>query len=220
MDASGRVVTTDPRISIVVADDHPLYRDGLVNAINAREDLELVGQADDGAGALELISERRPDVALLDVKMDVDGPTVLRRVQNAGASTKVVFLSAYLDSALIYSTLEAGAAGFLSKRAERSAICDALVAAASGEIVLSPEIQTALGREIRSNGRANRPALTPREQEVLVLAAEGLSAARIGERLFLSPATIKTHLAHLYDKLGVSDRSAAVAEAFRQGLLD
>ena len=103
MDASGRVVTTDPRISIVVADDHPLYRDGLVNAINAREDLELVGQADDGAGALELISERRPDVALLDVKMDVDGPTVLRRAQNAGASTKVVFLSAYLDSALIYS---------------------------------------------------------------------------------------------------------------------
>jgi len=220
MDASGRVVTTDPRITIVVADDHPLYRDGLVNAINAREDLELVGQADDGAGALELISERRPHVALLDVKMNLDGPTVLRCVQNAGASTKVVFLSAYLDSALIYSTLEAGAAGFLSKRAERSAICDALVAAASGEIVLSPEIQTALGREIRSNGRANRPALTPREQEVLVLAAEGLSAARIGERLFLSPATVKTHLAHLYDKLGVSDRSAAVAEAFRQGLLD
>ena len=189
---------TDPRISVVVADDHPLYRDGLVNAINAREDLELVGQADDGAGALELISERLPDCR---TSRRQDGRGRSRRccvaLQNAGASTKVVFLSAYLDSALIYSTLEAGAAGFLSKRAERSAICDALVAAASGEIVLSPEIQTALGREIRSNGRANRPALTPREQEVLVLAAEGLSAARIGERLFLSPATVKTHLAHL-----------------------
>ena len=159
-------------------------------------------------------------MALLDVKMDLDGPTVLRRLQNAGTSTKVVFLSAYLDSALIYSTLEAGAVGFLSKRAERSAICDALVAAASGEIVLSPEIQTALGREIRSNGRANRPALTPREHEVLVLAAEGMSASRIGERLFLSAATIKTHLAHAYDKLGASDRASAVAEAFRRGILD
>jgi two-component system, NarL family, nitrate/nitrite response regulator NarL len=150
----------------------------------------------------------------------VDGPSVLRRLQNAGRSTKVVFLSAYLDSALIYSVLEAGAAGFLSKRAERSAICDALVAAASGEIVLSPEIQTALAGEIRSSRRANRPALTPREHEVLVLAAEGLSASRIGERLFLSAATIKAHLAHAYDKLGASDRASAVAEAFRRGLLD
>ena len=148
-----------PRISVVLADDHPLYRDGLVNAINAREDLELVGQADDGAAAFDLISERLPDVALLDVKMDMDGPTVLRRLQNAGTSTKVVFLSAYLDSALIYSALETGAAGFLSKRAERSAICDALVAAASGEIVLSPEIQTALGTR-DSVERASEPPRT------------------------------------------------------------
>ncbi len=211
---------THAPVTVVVADDHPLYRDGLVEAIRGRPDLTLVGQASDGKEALAVISQHCPDVALLDVKMDVDGPTVLRRMQTAGASTRVVFLSAYLDSALIYSTLEAGAAGFLSKRAGRSAICDALAAAASGEIVLSPETQTALGRQIRANRHIEHPALTPREQEVLVLAAEGLSAARIGERLFLSPATVKTHLAHLYDKLGVSDRTAAVAEAFRQGLLD
>lgn len=119
----------------------------------------------------------------------------------------------------MYSALEAGAAGFLSKRAERAEICDAVEAAQRGQIVLSPETQTALGREIRSHRRDEGPVLTEREQEVLALAAEGLSAARIGERLFLSPATVKTHLAHLYEKLGVSDRAAAVAEAFRRQLL-
>jgi two-component system nitrate/nitrite response regulator NarL len=210
----------DTPVTVVVADDHPLYRDGLVGAIQARDDLELVGRASSGDEALGLVSRLSPHVALLDVKMDVDGPTVMRRMRTGGSSTRVVFLSAYLDSALIYSALEAGAAGFLSKRADRSAICDAIVSAASGEIVLSPEIQTALGREIRANHRNGHPALTPREHEVLVLAAEGLSASRIGERLFLSPSTVKTHLAHVYDKLGVSDRTAAVAEAFRQGLVD
>ena len=208
-------------VTVVLADDHPLYRDGLVSAIKARHDLELVGEAASGDEALELIALHSPDVALLDVKMDVDGPTVMRQLQNGHrSSTRVVFLSAYLDSALIYSALEAGACGFLSKRADRSAICDAIVAAAEGEIVLSQEIQTALGQEIRANHRNGHPALTPREHEVLVLAAEGLSAAGIGKRLFLSASTVKTHLAHVYDKLGVSDRTAAVAEAFRQGLVD
>jgi two-component system nitrate/nitrite response regulator NarL len=208
-------------VTVVLADDHPLYRDGLVGAIRARDDLDLVGEAGSGDEALSLIAQHRPAVALLDVKMDVDGPTVLKRLQNAHVSkTRVVFLSAYLDSALIYSALEAGAAGFLSKRADRSAICDAIVAAADGEIVLSQEIQTALGHEIRANHRNGHPALTPREHEVLVLAAEGLSASQIGQRLFLSASTVKTHLAHVYDKLGVSDRTAAVAEAFRQGLVE
>ena len=134
--------------------------------------------------------------------MQVDGPSVLRKLRLIGCPTRVVFLSAYTDSALVYSALEAGAAGFLSKRADRAVICDAL------------------GQEIRSHRRDDRPALTEREQEVLALAAEGLSAARIGERLFLSPATVKTHLAHLYEKLGVSDRAAAVAAAFRHRILE
>jgi two-component system, NarL family, nitrate/nitrite response regulator NarL len=208
-------------IRVVLADDHPLYRDGLVNAIHGRTDLDLVGQGANGEEATDLIERLTPDVALLDVKMDVDGPSVLRRLQaRSGSVPRVVFLSAYLDSALIYSALEAGASGFLSKRADRSEICDALVAAADGQIVLSPEIQTALGQEIRANHRNGQPALTPREHEVLALAAEGLSAANIGERLFLSGSTVKTHLAHVYDKLGVSDRTAAVAEAFRRGLVE
>ena len=207
-------------IRVVIADDHPLYREGLIEAIRQRSRLELVGVASDGREALRLIGARAPDVALLDVKMQVDGPSVLRKLRLIGCPTRVVFLSAYTDSALVYSALEAGAAGFLSKRADRAVICDAVEAAQSGQIVLSPETQTALGQEIRSHRRDDRPALTEREQEVLALAAEGLSAARIGERLFLSPATVKTHLAHLYEKLGVSDRAAAVAAAFRHRILE
>lgn len=209
-----------PPVRVVVADDHPLYREGLVGAIRERPMLEMVGEAADGAEALRLIATRSPDVALLDVKMQVDGPSVLKRLRAARAETAVVFLSAYLDSALVYSALEAGAAGFLSKAADRAAICDAVERVARGEIVLSPETQTVLGQEIRLKRRAEHQPLTAREYEVLALAAEGLSASAIADRLFLSPATIKTHLAHLYDKLGVSDRTAAVAVAFRRGLID
>jgi two-component system, NarL family, nitrate/nitrite response regulator NarL len=206
-------------VRVVVADDHPLYREGVVGAVKARPDLELVGEASNGAEALKIIAACSPDVALLDVKMQVEGPSVLSRLKAAGSPTAVVFLSAYLDSPLVYAALEAGAAGFLSKAADRVEICDALHRAARGEVVLSPETQTLLGREIRLKGPAERPSLTSREHEVLALAAEGLSAAAIGARLFLSPATVKTHLAHVYDKLGVSDRAAAVAEAFRRGIL-
>jgi two-component system, NarL family, nitrate/nitrite response regulator NarL len=213
-------VTRARAVTVVVADDHPLYRDGLVGAIDARHDLELAGQASGGAEALELIIESAPEVALLDVKMDLDGPEVMRRIQLNGTATRVVFLSAYVDSALVYSVLERGAAGYLSKRDDRSAICEAVVAAASGELVLSPEVQTALGKEIRRHRRPDHLALTSREQEVLYLAAEGLSVSQIGSRLYISASTVKTHLAHTYDKLGVSDRSAAVAEGFRRGLLD
>jgi two-component system, NarL family, nitrate/nitrite response regulator NarL len=206
-------------VRVILADDHPLYREGVAAAIREYAGLDLVGEASDGAEALDLVRRLGPDVALLDVKMQVEGPTVLHRIRDSGRGTRVVFLSAYLDSALIYSALEAGAAGFLSKRADRAEICEALRAAAKGEIVLSSETQTALGREIRFKKRTAAPALTPREQEVLVLAAEGHSASTIGKQLYLSTATVKTHLAHLYDKLGVSDRTAAVAEAFRRGLL-
>ena len=204
---------------VLVAEDHPLYREGLVAAIHAHRGLELVGEASGGKEALQLISALAPDLALLDVRMKVDGLAILNRLQALGSGTRVVFLSAYIDRALIYSALEAGAVGFLSKHADRNAICDALLAANRGDIVLSPEAQTALGQEIRLNGTAHRCTLTKRESQVLALAAEGLSAARIGERLYVSQATVKTHFAHVYDKLGVSDRAAAVAEAFRRGML-
>ena len=121
---------------VIVADDHPLYRDGLAGAIRDHPALDLVGEASNGRDALRLIEQHAPDVALLDVKMKVDGPTVLRRLAGSAHPTRVVFLSAFLDSALIYSALEAGAAGYLSKHDDRSVICAALKAAARGDVVL------------------------------------------------------------------------------------
>jgi two-component system nitrate/nitrite response regulator NarL len=205
---------------VVVADDHPLYREGVAGAIKQRPDLELVGEAEDGDAAVELIRATDPDVALVDVRMTTDGMSVLRSLASEGLRTRVVFLSAFSESALVYAALEAGAAGYLSKHADRASICDSIRAAARGETVLSPETQTELAKEIRLHGRSDKPILSNREREVLSLAAKGLKAPAIAERLFLSTATVKTHLAHAYGKLGASDRTTAVAEAMRRGLVD
>jgi two-component system nitrate/nitrite response regulator NarL len=132
----------------------------------------------------------------------------------------VVFLSAYVDSAVAYRALAEGAVGFLSKEASSEAVCDAITAAARGETVLSPEVQSGIADEIRLRSAPERLSLSARESEVLALIAEGLSAPDIGKRLHLSPATVKGHLQSLYEKLGVSERAAAVAEAMRRGLLE
>ena len=150
----------------------------------------------------------------------VDGIRVLNAVERDGIETRVVFLSAYLDSAVVYRALAAGAAGYLSKDSNRQSICDAVAAVARGDAVFAPEIQGGIAREIRMRENDGRPTLTPREREILNLTAEGCTAPEIGRRLYLSPTTVKTHLQHLYEKLGVSDRAAAVAEAMRRGLLE
>jgi two-component system, NarL family, nitrate/nitrite response regulator NarL len=215
------VTTKTRRVRIYVADDHPLYREGVVRAIKERPDFELVGEAGDGKQALSDIERLKPDVAVLDVKMPgVDGIRVLNAVERDGIETRVVFLSAYLDSAVVYRALAAGAAGYLSKDSNRQSICDAVAAVARGDAVFAPEIQGGIAREIRMRENDGRPTLTPREREILNLTAEGCTAPEIGRRLYLSPTTVKTHLQHLYEKLGVSDRAAAVAEAMRRGLLE
>ena len=215
------MTTKTRRVRIYVADDHPLYREGVVRAIKERPDFELVGEAGDGKQALSDIERLKPDVAVLDVKMPgVDGIRVLNAVERDGIETRVVFLSAYLDSAVVYRALAAGAAGYLSKDSNRQSICDAVAAVARGDAVFAPEIQGGIAREIRMRENDGRPTLTPREREILNLTAEGCTAPEIGRRLYLSPTTVKTHLQHLYEKLGVSDRAAAVAEAMRRGLLE
>ena len=215
------MTTKTRRVRIYVADDHPLYMEGVVRAIKERPDFELVGEAGDGKQALSDIERLKPDVAVLDVKMPgVDGIRVLNAVERDGIETRVVFLSAYLDSAVVYRALAAGAAGYLSKDSNRQSICDAVAAVARGDAVFAPEIQGGIAREIRMRENDGRPTLTPREREILNLTAEGCTAPEIGRRLYLSPTTVKTHLQHLYEKLGVSDRAAAVAEAMRRGLLE
>jgi two-component system nitrate/nitrite response regulator NarL len=208
-------------VRVFVADDHPLVRDGLLRAVSAQPMLEVVGSAGDGRSALEEIRRIRPDVALLDVKMpELDGIAVVRALARDEVPTRVVFLSAYVDSAVAYRALAEGAVGFLSKDASAGAVCEAIVAAHRGETVMSPEVQRGIAEEIRLRSAPERVALSTREREVLELIAKGMSAPDIGKRLHLSPATVKGHLHGLYEKLGVSERAAAVAEAMRRGLID
>jgi two-component system nitrate/nitrite response regulator NarL len=210
------------RVRVLVADDHPVYREGIVRAVKERPDLELVGEAGDGREALEKVRELTPDVAVLDIRMPgLDGTQVLNALRRDGLKTEVLFLSAFLESELAYRTVAEGAKGYLSKEAARQEICDAIVLIARGGTALAPEVQASLAQGIRERELAGgRPDLTPREREVLQLIAEGMSAPEIGKRIHLSPTTVKTHLHTLYEKLGVRDRAAAVAEAMRRGLLE
>lgn len=212
----------DHPTSVLIADDHPLFREAIARVIAERSDLELVAEAADGRAALEKIRELQPDVAVIDVRMPrLDGSDVLVALREEGLRTNVVFLSAFLDSKTVYDAVAAGANAYLSKEAETDEIVTAILAAARGETILGPEVQTGLAEQIRfREENESRPRLSEREHEVLGLIAEGLSAPEIGERIHLSTATVKTHLQHLYEKLGVSERAAAVAEGMRRGLVD
>ncbi|MEY2535273.1 MAG: two-component system, NarL family, nitrate/nitrite response regulator NarL [bacterium] len=209
------------RATVYVADDHPVFRDGLARAIRQRDDLELVGEAADGRTALAEIRSVEPDVALLDVSMPgIDGLEVLHAIARDRIRTTVVLLSAHVAPEVVYRSISMGAANYLTKQADRDEICDAVVAAARGETRMPPEVQGQLVRELRRHAVTAERALSAREQEVLRLIAEGLSAPEIAAKLVLSPATIRSHLQTLYDKLGVSERAAAVATAMRKGLLE
>ena len=209
------------RVRIVVADDHPLFREAIVRAVRERPDFELVREAADGREALDAIRDLAPDVAVLDIKMpELDGLKVLNAVRRDELTTRVILLSAFLDGATAFEAVAGGAAAFLSKDADRRRITDTIAAVSRGETVLGPEIQAGLAEEIRVRGAKDRPGLSAREREILGHIAEGRSAPEIAKLLFLSPATVKSHLGALYEKLGVSDRAAAVAEAMRRGLLE
>jgi two-component system, NarL family, nitrate/nitrite response regulator NarL len=210
------------RTRVLIADDHPLFRAAITRVVEASTDLELVGEASDGRTALDKIRALSPDVAVIDVRMpELDGSAVLVALREEGLPTNVVFLSAFLDSTTVYDAVAAGAKAYLSKEADSEEIVEAIAAASRGDTILGPEVQTGLAEEIRSREQTEaRPRLSDREHEVLRLIAQGLSAPEIGERIHLSTATVKTHLQHLYEKLGVSERAAAVAEGMRRGLVE
>jgi two-component system nitrate/nitrite response regulator NarL len=216
------VSSGNDRVRVLVADDHPVYREGIVRAINERPELELVGEAGDGQEALDRIKELEPDVAVLDIRMPgLDGTQVLAAIRRDSTSTEVLFLTAFMEPELAYRTVADGAKGYLSKSAARQEICDAIVTVARGGTALAPEAQEGIAQEIQERERAGgRPELTARESEVLQLIAAGLSAPQIAEQIHLSTTTVKTHLHTLYEKLGVSDRAAAVAEGMRRRLLE
>jgi two-component system nitrate/nitrite response regulator NarL len=210
----------EPRqVRVVVADDHPAMRGALARLVHEHAHLELIGEAADGEQARILIDALRPDVALLDVRMPkLDGLALLRRLRHEHPAVRVLLISGNDDSEIAHEAIGHGAAGFLSKHAEEPEICEAIIAVAEGRSVLSPALQSGVLDLIRErSGRA--VALSARERELLELAAQGLTTVEIARRLCLSPNTVKTYWQRLYEKLGAGDRTSALAEAIRRGLL-
>jgi two-component system nitrate/nitrite response regulator NarL len=211
-----------PRVRVVVADDHPLFREGIERAVRERPELELVAGAADGREALDRIRDLEPVVAVVDLKLPgLDGLQILNAVTRDGLPTRVLFLSASGDPEVVYRAVQGGAAGYFLKESDREAILDAIAAVARGRTVIDPNLQAGVFDQIRLRGTGDdRPILTAREREVLTLMADGLSGPQIADRLIVALPTVKTHQARLYEKLGVSERAAAVAEAMRRGLLE
>ncbi len=212
---------TPEKVRVVVGDDHPLFREGVVRALSSSGEVSVVGEADDGTSALELIKAHRPDVALLDYRMPgMDGAQVAAAVRSNDLPTRVLLLSAHDESAIVYQALQQGAAGFLLKDSTRTEIVKAVLDCAQGRDVVAPSLVGGLAGEIRQRAAPASPVLSAREREVLNRIARGQSIPTIAGELYVAPSTVKTHVQRLYEKLGVSDRAAAVAEAMRQGLLD
>jgi DNA-binding NarL/FixJ family response regulator len=201
-------------IRVVLVDDHPVVRSGLVGLLGGEPDIEVVGEASDGREGVALAAGLGPDVVLMDLRMPVmDGVEATAAIVAAGGP-RVLVLTTYDTDADILRAVEAGATGYLLKDTPRDALIDAVRAASRGETVLAPPLAAKLMRQVRSNDQ-----LTPREIEVLSLVSRGMSNGDIAKELFIGEATVKTHLLHVFDKLGVSDRTAAVTTAMRAGVL-
>jgi len=211
---------TDRPIRLVIADDHPVVRDGLSGIFDGDPGFEVLGQASDGAEAVRLAERLAPDVVLMDLRMPgMDGVGAITEIAARGLPTRVLVLTTYDTDADVLPAIQAGATGYLLKDAPRTELVRAVRAAARGESVLSPSVAS------RVLGRVRRPEpeepgdLSPRELEILALVARGATNREAAKRLFISEATVKTHLLHIYAKLGVNDRAAAVAAGFDRGLL-
>ncbi|WP_102509707.1 response regulator [Sanguibacter massiliensis] len=205
-------------IRILLADDHPVVRAGVRALLETEPDLEIVGEAPTAADAVRLAAEAWPDVVLMDLQFG-DGPAggveATATITSAGPTPRVIVLTTYGTDADILAALEAGAVGYLLKDAPPEELVAAVRAAAAGASALAPAIATRLVERVRTPGTQ----LTARETEVLALVAEGLTNQQVSRRLFLSEATVKSHLAHVFTKLGVDSRTAAVTTARDRGIL-
>ena len=213
------------QIRVVVADDQTAVREGLALLLDLLDDVTVVGSASDGDEAVRLVAEHGADVVLMDLRMPrSDGVTATGRIRSDHPHTQVVVLTTYAEDEDILSALRAGALGYLTKDAGRVQIAQAVRAAAAGQSVLDPQVQQRLlaaasaGPAVASDGTELPDGLTSREAEVLGLIATGLSNREIAKRLYVSEATVKSHINRLFAKTGVRDRAQAVQYAYRRGL--
>jgi len=206
----------DP-IRVLIVDDHPVVRDGLRGMFSGEPGFEVAGEAADGGEAVALAQSLQPDVILMDLHMpNVDGVSAIRQLAEQGSEARVLVLTTYDQDSYVLPAIEAGATGYLLKDAPREELLRAVRAVAQGETILSPSVAGRLVDQVRN---PQQDALSQRELEILALVAAGTTNREIAGELFISEATVKTHLLHIYEKLEVPDRAAAVAEAFKRGLL-
>jgi DNA-binding NarL/FixJ family response regulator len=207
-------------IRLLIVDDHPIVRDGLRGVFDGDPDFEVVGEAADGAEAVDRAVALAVDVALMDLRMPrMGGVEAIGLLRERAPGVRVLVLTTYDSDADVLPAIEAGATGYLLKDAPRDELVRAVRAAHLGQAVLAPSVAQKLLGHVRAPAAAVPDVLTDRELEVLRLVAAGTTNKEAAKRLFISEATVKTHLLHLYAKLGVRDRAAAVAAAYRSGLL-
>lgn len=217
MNAHSVIGAPQQPLRIMVVDDHPIVREGIVGALESMAGVVVVAQAGDGEQALELAASTSPNLVLMDLQMPrMDGVQATRLLRQAYPQLVVVVLTTYESDGDILAAIEAGATGYLLKAAPRAELLAGIKAAAEGQVALSP----AAARVLVARQSAPAPVrLSARETEVLALVATGASNAQIGQQLFIAEATVKTHLQRIFEKLGVSDRTRAVTLAMERGLL-
>jgi two-component system nitrate/nitrite response regulator NarL len=215
---SRRADDRDATVRVLVADAQPLFRDALVRAMQRGRAIELTHATDRIANIDRAIARHRPDVVVADREL-LDGD-LGELVSALDGGARLLLLAGDVAPDDVYRALEQGVAGYVSKDADADALCEAVRAVARGETRLDLSAQTRVASEIRLRGRDERPQLSPREQQILTLIAAGRTAPQVAGDLHISTATVKTHLLHLYEKLGVAERAAAVAEGMRLGLLE